>query len=723
MTAKYSKLLRKLNVKAVYNSETDNILEDLYIPALSNSITYDRAVGYWDAKMLTNAATGLSSFIENDGYMRLICGSTLTEDEYDAIQKGYGERELLHKFKTQFEDMVDIDDLLTQHQLKMLTWLVKNNKLDVKIALRLNGIHHQKIGVFRDTSGDALIFSGSANETTKALLPFNYESMNVFKSWKSELREHYEPHIRNFEDLWANKVRNTAVIDVTNIALKTLTDKFPDVERPNISNERLLWEKYVYAPTNRPSTSNPEVPTHIGSHEFSLRKHQLTALKKWQENSFKGVFELATGAGKTITAIYGAVKMFENRKRLFLVIAVPYQNLADQWQENFLLFNIRPIVCYGGEQNWQSQLEKSVLDFKAGLIDFCAVVVVDATMTSAKHTFKDTINELGESVSPLFMFVGDECHHHGAYSTYLALPDNAGLRMGLSATPDRQGDDEGNTHIKNYYGKVVAEYTLKDALSDKVLTPYDYFVIPVDLTIEEAEHYIDLSKKIGRLYAMQVNDVSGKYDDSLNALLLKRSKLVNGSVNKLSALQKLLSSMQPTPHSLFYCAEGRLDNDDVDEDLFGQRQINLISKILDEHGWKSSQFTANENKSRRNIILDDFKRSKIDALVAMKCLDEGVDIPLCSTAFILSSSRKRRQFVQRRGRILRKSEGKEKAVIYDFVSTLPLKGISEPTLGKKLMLAELDRVKEFASLSLNPAGAYSNILTYLKKHDLLHHIY
>lgn len=723
MTPKFSKLLRKLNVKAVYNSETDNILEDLYIPALSNSITYDRAVGYWDAKMLTNAATGLASFIDNDGYMRLICGSTLTEDEYDAIQKGYGERELLDKFKEQIEDIVDIDNLLTQHQLQTLTWLIKNNRLDVKIALRLNGIHHQKIGIFRDASGDALIFSGSANETTKALLPFNYESMNVFKSWKPELKEHFEPHVKNFEDLWANKVRNTAVIDVTDIALETLTEKFPDVERPNISNERLLWEKYVYAPTNIPSTSNPVIPTHIGPHEFILRKHQLNALKKWQENKFKGVFELATGAGKTITAIYGAVKMFENRKRLFVVIAVPYQNLADQWQENLLLFNIRPIVCYGGEHNWQTQLEKSALDFKAGLVDFCAVVVVDATMTSAKHTFKDIINELGESVAPLFMFVGDECHHHGAYSTYLALPDNAGLRMGLSATPDRQGDDIGNTHIENYYGKVVAEYTLKDALTDKVLTPYDYFVIPVDLTIEEAEQYIDLTKKIGRLYAMQVNDVSGKYDDSLNSLLLKRSKLVNGSVNKLSALQKLLSDMKPIPHSLFYCAEGRLDNDEVDEDLFGQRQINLISKILDEHGWKSSQFTANENKSRRNIILDDFKRSNIDALVAMKCLDEGVDIPLCSTAFILSSSRKRRQFVQRRGRILRKSDGKEKAVIYDFVSTLPIDGISEPALGKKLMLAELDRVKEFASLSLNPAGAYSEILTYLEQHDLLHHIY
>lgn len=716
-------MLRQLNVKAVYNSEDDNILEDLYIPALSNSVSYDRAVGYWDAKMLTSAASGLACFLENDGYMRLICGSTLTASEYDAIRQGYGERELLEKLSGQIEKMVQVEDLLTQNQLKTLTWLIKNKKLDVKIALRLNGIHHQKIGIFTDDNGDSLIFSGSANETNKALLPFNYESMNVFKSWKTELKEHFEPHIRSFEDLWANKVRNTAVVDVTKITLDTLSAHYPDVQRPNIEKERELWERYAFVPNNAQFRSKPAIPTHLGESEFALRPHQLNALKSWQEKNFKGVFELATGAGKTITAIYGAVKIFESRKRLFLVIAVPYQNLADQWQENLFLFNIRPIVCYGGENNWRAQLERSVLDFKAGLIDFCAVVVVDATMTSSRHTFRDTLNELGEAASPLFMFVGDECHHHGAYSTYLALPDNAGLRMGLSATPDRQGDDIGNVHIENYYGPVVAEYTLKDALDDRVLTPYDYFVVPVDLSIDEAEEYIDLSMKIARLYAMQEVNAQENIEDSLNALLLRRSKLINGSINKLPALKTLLSGIDPITHSLFYCAEGRLDSEEASEDISGQRQINLVSNILFDLGWKSSQFTANENKSRRDTIMDDFKRGRIDALVAMKCLDEGVDIPLCSTAFILSSSRKRRQFVQRRGRILRKSPEKEKAVIYDFMSMLPLDGISDPTFGKKLMIAELERVKEFASLSLDPTQAVSSIMTYLKRHDLLHHIY
>lgn len=181
--------------------------------------------------------------------------------------------------------------------------------------------------------------------------------------------------------------------------------------------------------------------------------------------------------------------------------------------------------------------------------------------------------------------------------------------------------------------------------------------------------------------------------------------------------------MTPTPHSLVYCAEGSLDNDEASEDTFGQRQINLVSEILHNHGWRSSQFTANENKARRNIILDDFKSKKIHALVAMKCLDEGVDIPLCSTAFIMSSSRKRRQFVQRRGRILRKSPGKERAVIFDFMSTLPLSGLSEPEYGRKLMLAELDRVNEFAQLSSNSSEALTQLRPYIEQHDLIHRVH
>lgn len=718
-------MLRDLNLKAVYNSEEDNILQDFYIPALQNSTSYERAVGYFDAKMLTSAAAGLTSFIQNSGYMRLICGSTLTEEEYVAITQGYTSRSIVDRVEENFVEIIaKAVDPLQQHQLQVLTWLIQNKKLDVKIALRRRGIHHQKIGIFKDSSGDSLIFQGSANETNNALLPYNYETINVFKSWHPELEDHYRPHVESFSKLWRNAANNTLVLDISEITLKVLSNKYPDVVRPTIENEIALWQSHFNFEPDSNFNGTPLIPSRIGGKPFKLHDHQKGALEKWQNNKYKGVFELATGSGKTITAIYGAVKMYETRGKLFLVIAVPYQNLADQWAENLSLFKIRPIICYGGEGNWKVELSKSTLDFKAGLIDFCAAIVVNATMTSSKRTFVDIMALVDADLSDHFMFVGDECHHHGAYSTFKSLPTTANLRMGLSATPDRGGEDQGNQYIQDYYGDVIARYTLEDALTDKVLTPYEYYLIPVSLTLDETGQYIFLSRKIARLYAMMqsIRAPSKRNEDGLNVLLLKRSRILNGSVNKPKALEELLDKLTPIRHSLFYCAEGKLDDGEGVDEESALKQIQIVSQILHERGWKSCQFTANENKVRRNIILEDFKNGAVDSLVAMKCLDEGVDIPLCTTAFIMSSSRKERQFIQRRGRILRKSSSKEKALIYDFVITLPLGDMNDATLGRKLMISELQRINEFAALSLNKSAAYQSIDVYLREYDLYHHV-
>ena len=657
--------------------------------------------------------------------MRLICGATLTEEEYIAIAEGYGERSTIEKLAAKFEQIIESNHSeLFQNQLNALAWLIKHKKLDVKIALRRRGIHHQKTGIFRDGNGDFIVFQGSANETNNALLPFNYETINVFKSWQLELKEHYEPHLNSFKILWANEARNTLVLDFSEVSLKILSQKCPSVTRPTLENEILLWQKHIDTFT-LPSqiSAEPYIPKKIGDNDFKLRSHQKEALENWKDNNFHGVFELATGAGKTITAIYGAVKTYQSRKRLFVVISVPYQNLADQWAENLNTFGIRPTVCYGGEPRWIDTLNEKILAFKSGVIKFLAVVVVDATLSSKTRSFYELIRSLDDNLKDHFLFIGDECHHHGAEAISNVLPRNANLRIGLSATPDRGEEDTGNDLIQDYYGEVISRYTLADALEDKVLTPYEYHLIQVPLTSEETEKYIDLSKKISKLFAILKNSKNaGEQHDNLNILLNQRARLINGSANKPKALRELLSIMKPIKHSLFYCAEGKLDDGDQSDEEEGLRQIQLISSILYDYGWKSCQFTANENKARRHQILEDFKGEKIHSLVAMKCLDEGVDIPACSTAFILSSSRKPRQFIQRRGRILRKSLGKEKAVIYDFFVTLPLENMEDLEIGRRLLIAELQRINEFASLSLNKAAAYKTLEAYLKKYDLYHYI-
>lgn len=718
-------MLKNINIKEVYNSEVDNILEDFYLPVLTNSVKYDRSVGYFDAKVLTSAARGLASFVDNGGYIRYIIGATLKEEEYEAISLGYSNREIIEKLESDFENEINkFNDDLFLNQLNALTWFIQNKRMDIKIAIRKGGIHHEKIGIFRDSNDDYIVFQGSANETNNALIPFNYESINVFKGWLPQFEGHTQPHINTFEDLWNGQTKNTKVVEFTEIANKILSRKISNPQKPISSIELNLWKEYFEEENDSFNVLEPNIPKKLFGNDFELKKHQKEALQKWQKNNYKGILELATGAGKTITSIYGAVKMYENRKKLLLIVSVPYQGLADQWVEELRNFNIHSILCYGGEQNWKSNLKEKLVNFQTGLSKFLAIVVVDATLSSKSKTFSKMLESLGNDISSYFMFIGDECHHHGATVINQFLPTNAGLRMGLSATPDRgENDTEGNENLKNYYGDIVASYTLEDALKDKVLTPYDYHLINVNLTEEESENYIELSKQISRAYAASLNNKdSDIFDEKLNILLNKRARLINGCQNKPIKLKELLKSMKPIKHSLFYCAEGKIDEyQSQEDDEIGKRQIEKISKILHELDWKSSRFTAVEDKKAREKILENFKNGTIDSLVAMKCLDEGIDVPACTTAFILASSRKPRQFIQRRGRILRKSKGKTKAVIYDFFVSLPVAQLEDNQMERKLLLSELGRINEFAKLSKNKADVYKTIEPYLKKNDLMHY--
>lgn len=535
-------MLREVKIKEVYNSEDDNILEDFYIPALQNSILYDRAVGYFDAKVLTAAARGLACFVDNGGKIRLIVGATLTEEEYEAIARGYNEREIKEKLGQQLSDSINkYEGNLFDNQLNTLSWFIENNRLDIKIALRRGGIYHEKIGVMTDENGDSVVFQGSANETRNALSPYNYESINVFKSWLSEFSGHITPHVKKFETLWNDNARNTKVLNFTDITKSVLASRQNGVSRPSLSREIELWQKELEVESPVVNfKKGPHVPEMLNGRRFRLRRHQRDALNSWKKNNFRGIFELATGAGKTITAIYGAVKLYESRKRLFLVISAPYQSLADQWSDNLRLFNISPIVCYGGEAKWFSTLTKKIVDFEARLIDFVAIIVVDATLSSNSRTFFNSISTLEKEHGDHFLFVGDECHHHGASITAESLPENASMRMGLSATPDRGDEDqEGNDNLNRYYGDCIASYTLKDALDDDVLTPYEYHLIEVSLSSDEAEEYISLSKKISRLIAVG-RSVNGKINpNALNVLLSKRARLINGTKNKPIALKEL----------------------------------------------------------------------------------------------------------------------------------------------------------------------------------------
>ncbi len=709
-------MLKDIVFKPVYRSDTDHILEDFYIPALKQSVSYDRAVGYFSAGMLSYAAQGLSAFIENDGYMRLVVGGELDSADAQAIIEGYENRNISRKLGELLIKIIEsVDDAVFYRRLELLSWLVACGRLDIKIAVKQKGMYHEKIGVFTDKDGDKVVFQGSANETVNALLPdFNFESITVFNSWQEELSTYSQPFIEGFEDLWTNKTPNTLTIDFPEAAkdkLIKIAKVTTRIMAPRIELD--LWNKYREKPIEVMDASiDPRIPETLNGDAFEIKKHQREALDAWQAHEFNGVMALATGAGKTITSVYGAVKIFDAAKKLFLGIAVPYQSLADQWVEVLRVFNIYPIRCYVTSENWQDKLNEAISLYQTGAARFVCLVVVNRTLQSDK--FQSLIKQVpGQAM----LWIGDECHHHGSEGLSKALPHQAKRRLGLSATPEHYFNDEATDRILKYYGPIVARYSLKDALDDGVLTPYKYFVTVVDLTSDEAEEYQDLSEQISRCAAMSDKASNSEENEALKILLFRRARLLGKARNKFLRLREMISDRSPRPLTLFYCGEGNTEDEDSGDSM---RQVELTTGILRENNWKSALFTNQENRKTRTTLLDYFRIGLLDALVAMRCLDEGIDIPACKAAYILASSRNPKQFIQRRGRILRRSPGKEFAEIYDFVVKMPDHPSGTSEYERKLISSELERVAEFAKLSLNHAESIRVLAPILKKYNLSH---
>lgn len=706
------------NLKSVYKTDKDNLIKDFYIPVLKESIRYDRAVGFFSSSILAYAAEGIASLISNGGTMRLIIGAEIDNEEYDAIQNGYEIKNTLDELSIKIgNDIINsfekVESSLALNRLDALTWLIAHNKLDIKVAIRRKGMFHEKIGIMVDREGNKIVFQGSANETPYALMPdYNFESINVFKSWKDS-EDHLLPHIESFEELWNERSKNTLIISFPNNAKKWLVKKSASLEyKPSPEIEEDVWEKWNGRTESTEIEKLPCIPMTFHGQPFYIKEHQKNALRQWQGNEGKGILSLVTGAGKTITSIYGAVKIFNASRKLFLIISVPYVNLADQWCETLKDFNIYPIQCYNSKNFWFRRLHDSITAYLNDSRKFEAVIVVNRTLQS-----KDFQTEISRVPGDCLMFVGDECHHHSSKGLYEALPKQAKFRLGLSATPYSYMDSEANKRLDDYYNGIVATYTLKDAIEQGVLTPYKYYLHTVPLEPDEQDEYIEISSSIAKMIASGASFEN----EALSALLRKRARLLGNARNKMPILTDILRKTEISPYTLFFCGDGSTEEETTSGEKELVRQVSQVATVAQKLGWKTSRFTSGETKKERDEILYNFKNEIINALVAIRCLDEGFDVPACRTAFLLASARNPRQFIQRRGRILRRYHGKNEAIIHDFMVYIPL-GMMEEEAGKferNLLLEELKRIKEFADSSENFSDAYSVLDDFCEKYDLV----
>ncbi|EGR4135689.1 DEAD/DEAH box helicase family protein [Vibrio vulnificus] len=698
-----------LGLKAKYDSDEETILDCIHIPLLTHAQRYDRAVGYFSSDVLVSVAQGLDSFIRSEGKMRLIIGDPLSDNEYEAVMNG-----ISNPCKAKSLQLVDLLLNSEDRNLKLLAYLVAKEHLKIKFAFTHQGMFHKKIGIFYQQD-ETVVFSGSANETLAGLSKYNSEEVSLFFSWRESFADYGQVEVDNFNALWNNNKSRVKVVDIDSEAYKKIQS---GVDLNALSRE--LFRVSYPAKTTKPFFSysfpkseqklaklnieakTPRKPLMVKGRVFELFPHQIEAINSWRKADFNGLFKLATGSGKTFTSISALVELYEERHKngdaTFTIISVPYIELANQWVKELALFNIAPVQCYDGSDKWASALDKKLLRFRTGTLDFICVIVVNKTLSS--ELFQSKIAKVS---SEDILLIGDECHHLGSQNYFDALPP-ARYRIGLSATPFRTDDDEIEGapfpdtirhNLLSYFKGIISEYSLSDAIKDGILAPYRYELVPVYLNEEEQQQYEEYSAKIQKLI-LRAKSTRLSIDEQsmLTNMCGARARILATSSGKLPALISYLKKHPELSlvHSLIYVGEGSAPGDSTP-------YITKVTNCLHEYGCKVSKFTSQETASERSRIMNSFKEQRIDSLVAMKVLDEGIDVPVCQSAFILASTRNPRQYVQRRGRVLRKAAGKHEALIVDFV-VLPLPGVVN-NFSQNLRRAELERVEDFKLTAIN----------------------
>lgn len=713
-------MLKSCDFKIRYSSENENIFQQFYVPALTNAVTYKRAVGFFSLGIIFNTASALSHLVENNGHIKIIFGKLISKLDLAQLQEGL-EYNFLDEIPS-FRELIDKNQgTIIEYRIRLLAYLFQTGQLQMKVALRRNGLFHQKIGIIKDSVGDKISFNGSMNETLSALDPdINSEEITIFKSWENGQNAYVDQHEQDFDNLWLNSSsENTVVCDLPEVLREEINIISSDQSFvPSVCEEKRLLIEFLKK-DKQFNPTKPFVPSEINGNNFEVRTHQKAALSNWKENNFKGILELATGTGKTITSIYGLTKITQSIDGISAVISVPYVDLAEQWVDQLRLFNIFAIKCYGSRTDWEPKVNEYLVRNQIMQSEFIALVVVNRTFKS--DAFQAVLCSLDPEKT---IFIGDECHHHMSESFLNKLPISAKFKLGLSATPFHYLDEDANDRLRAFYGEVVYTYTLYEAIENGILSSYEYHPIPVTLTAEETDEYFELSEKIGKLIAFRGINASKK-DEQLQSLLMRRVRLIGTASNKLTELNKLISAQPVAKHSLFYCSDGKVSEENVQFSIYENDDLEVkqriaVGKLLKSNGVRASFFTADESRSQRSAILTNFKNGDINALVAIRCLDEGIDVPACSAAYILASSKNPRQFIQRRGRILRKSPGKDKAIIYDFVVLLPEGSIDEVERESDFFKGELARVADFAKHSSNHLSSLNALDHWLDKYDLQH---
>lgn len=714
------------NLKTRQRSPRENISKTFLEPSLKICSHYRRNTAWFRQSAIGVYAPALRHFIDNNAKMDMLVSLTgkVNKDVIKALERTKDEeskKKILLNFGNEAAAkllglQMRPDDWEFQHHV--LIYLLAKKKLEIRFAITKpyegaedEDFFHEKAGYMTFPDGNSLSFIGNFNESRDSI-GVHGERLHIFPSTDPNYDVDREYYIDDIDLQWDGKDEFTEVHKLSEETLSKVKEyALSDDEmkqKKRKFEEKIKEEERTLSSIDIEIEPNvPVIPKLYKGNNFKINDHQENALAEWSKNDFKGILAHATGSGKTVTAILGLCKLAEQAKTV-AVIGVPYQSLADQWVDELTNFNIRAIKCYESKNNWYLQAQQAIA--KHNIRDsnksfLVTLVVVNKTLKTS--SFQEVISE----VSPEeLIFVGDECHRYCSINGTNDLP-SANFRLGLSATPfgNEEFSAAENNELRSYFGDICDEFTIKDALNLDILCQYKYLPISVHLTDKEYEEY---KEHAGKLYLG--SDDSSKQEINMSAVS-GMARTLGSAENKFKAFKNLIKVNGLSGRTIVFCGDGstELDNDtnELNENELKDKEI--AYEILRKENIRTSFFTCNENSKRRREILKDFSNSDIKCLISIRVLDEGIDVPEVENAFLLASSRNRRQFVQRRGRILRKSKNKDYANLYDFVCLPPL-GEKSPSIVEK----ELERIIEMTADCDNIDENIDFIKTLISSYDI-----
>ena len=659
--------LRSIEFEDTYWSGENNLIDEFYIPCLEESVEYCRAVGYFSSSILCYIANGLFPFIKNGGKMRIICSVNLSESDTRDIELGYNIKELVaSKINQEVQKLIGLNIA----NVKNLCWLIKNDRLDIKVCMRKDKgstqkpkLFHEKFGTFRDSDNNMVSFLGSINETMNGWLD-NEESFEVSTSWVPVLESRVLEKQQRFEKLWENK------------AAGIITYDFPDAVRQQLIQ-------------NAPEEPSEQVYRNISNkiQGYQPRICQEEAKDKFIAADYKCLFMMATGSGKTKAALY-AMSQVELWK--LMLICVPGIELVEQWEQDVKLFfpDIYIIKCSSINPEWKNLL----LALIQAKIPRKTIVI--STYDSAIKPF--SMDKWASVKTNEFAMLCDEVHNMGAPTTQQLMELMPQYRIGLSATPERNFDEEGSEKILSYYAHNKYEFSIREAQRAKYLVEYDYMIISCPLEDEQWELYMDKCHKITKLkqalkHEQMDSAQKAKYMEQLKTLYRNRAGIIKKCKNKVDYIDEIFEILPSNARVLIY-------GDDLEQLNHFRIKLNSLNKQYFE-------YTGDKDPEKmRPVMLKEFRQGIRKILLAVDCLDEGIDIPACDAAIFVSSSTSERQFIQRRGRVLRTAPGKKQAWVFDYLVYPKLTAdvsAEELKIAKAMIESQYNRINMIADDAIN----------------------